>query len=86
MLIKMNEIDAYQQKNQLLQAEQLAKQKLTKEALQRYGNVKIAHPELAMRVIMVLLQTKETNITDQQFRKLLQLLQTEKKNISIKRV
>ena len=82
----MNEIDAYQQKNQLLQAEQLAKQKLTKEALQRYGNVKIAHPELAMRVIMVLLQTKETNITDQQFRKLLQLLQTEKKNISIKRV
>jgi len=41
---------------QLVQLENLAKQHMTKEAIQRYGNLKVAHPQKALEVIMLLAQ------------------------------
>ena len=36
---------------QIAQLENVVKQYLTKEALQRYGNLKVAHPQKAMEII-----------------------------------
>lgn len=41
---------------QLVQLENLARQYMTSDALQRYGNLKIAHPEKAIEVIMLVAQ------------------------------
>ena len=41
---------------QLAQLESSAKQYMTKEAIQRYGNLKVAHPQKALEVIMLLAQ------------------------------
>jgi DNA-binding TFAR19-related protein (PDSD5 family) len=40
--------------------ERKVKQHLSKEAISRFGNVKIAYPELALKVIMVLAQAIES--------------------------
>ncbi len=34
--------------------EQIVKQHMTKQALSRYGNVKVAHPELAIKAVSML--------------------------------
>lgn len=65
--------------------EVIAKQFLTKEAISRYSNLKVAHPELAIRAITIIAQAVNTNqlgskIDDKQFKNLLVQLQSEKKD------
>ena len=75
----------FQQK--LTQLENMTKRFLTKEAISRYSNVKVAHPEIAVKAISIIAQAVQTNqlkekITDQQFKNLLIQIQ-EKKDFRI---
>ena len=90
-----NQQEAQQQEQQLAQQleqlEAIVKPHLTKDAIQRWGNVKAAHPEKAVQVLVFLGQAiqkgeiKET-INDEQLKELLKRLTPEKKEIKIKRV
>ena len=76
-------------KNQVEQIEALAKQLLDKEALSRFGNIKIAHPEKAIQLASVLIQMARTGrlkekLNDEQLKQILTMLQ-EKKEFTIKR-
>ncbi|MBS3155767.1 hypothetical protein J4413_00845 [Candidatus Woesearchaeota archaeon] len=76
-------------KNQVEQIEALAKQLLDKEALSRFGNIKIAHPEKAIQLASVLIQMARTGrlkekLNDEQLKQILTMLQ-EKKDFTIKR-
>lgn len=46
--------------NQLEAVEEVVKAHLTKEALQRYGTLKLAHPETATRLLIAIAQAIET--------------------------
>ena len=71
-----------QMQQQIVQLELLVKKVLTKEALERYGNLKTAHPELAVQLIVLLSQAIQTNqiktIDDDSLKNLLMRLQPEK--------
>jgi len=79
-----------QMAQQLQALENIVKQKLTKEALERYSNIKIAHPETAMQLLAVLGQYIQSGhnetITDEQLKELLTKIQTKKREINIRRV
>ena len=45
-----------QLQQQIQQLEEIVKQFLTKEALQRYGNLKTAHPEKSLQILVILSQ------------------------------
>ena len=91
----MNEIDYLRQKKleqmqqqaqfqqQVAELEELAKKKLTKEALERYGTVRSAHPELAFHAARVILQIKNPQVTDEQLKTILQHLSGKKRDIKI---
>jgi len=69
------------------QLENIVKQYLNKEALLRYGNIKVAHPQKALQIITILAQLIETQqlnekLTDEQFKNLLLNLK-EKKDFRI---
>lgn len=69
--------DEEQQIRQQLNAmEGFVKPKLSKEALQRYGNIKAAHPDKAAQLLVVLtrlLQTgKVASLNDEQLKSILQ--------------
>jgi len=75
--------------NQITHIESLAKQHLTKEALTRLGNLKIAHPEKAVQISSLITQLATANqikekINDSQLKYLLNSLQ-EKRDIKITR-
>jgi len=74
---------------QIAQIETAVKQMLAPDALQRFGNIKAAHPELAMRVIAVIAQALQQGhksvITDEQMRSILEQL-TKTREIKIKRL
>ncbi len=67
---------------QISQLELLVKKALTKKALQRYGNLKTAHPELAVQLLVLLGQAIQTNqiktVDDQALKNLLMRLQPKK--------
>ena len=67
--------------------EDLARRVLSKEALARYGNIKSAHPELAMKILVVIAQImQQTNVkelTDEQFKEVLQHIIPEKRETKI---
>ncbi len=46
---------------QIAQLEFAMKQMMSSEALQRYGNVKLAHPEKALQALVVLAQVVQRN-------------------------
>ena len=76
---------------QLEQLETLVKQFLTKEALQRYGNLKAAHQEKAIQLLVILGQAIQQGqikekITDEKLKEILKQLQPEKKEFKIKRI
>jgi len=79
-----------QMKQQLEQLEAIVKQALTKEALQRYGNLKTAFPERAVQLLVVLAQAIQsgqiTKIDDNTLKEVLKKITPEKKDIKIKRV
>ena len=74
--------------NSLKAMEEIAKSKMTREAISRYGNVKVAHPEIAVKAISLIAQACQSGqiemITDIQFKELLKQLQ-EKKSLKFKK-
>jgi DNA-binding TFAR19-related protein (PDSD5 family) len=78
-----------QLKQQLAMIESVAKQKMGKEAISRYGNLKVAHPETAVKAIALIAQAVSAGqvkekITDEEFKMLLQAI-SNKKEFKFKR-
>lgn len=89
----MNEPNS-EQLNQLTQQifmlEKIAKTKMSKEAISRYGNLKVAHPETAIKAIAVIAQAVQTGqitnqIEDEEFKSLLLEIQKGKKTLNFRR-
>ncbi|MBU1245377.1 MAG: DNA-binding protein [Nanoarchaeota archaeon] len=75
---------------QIKQLDESVKQYLTKEAITRYGNLKSAHPELAIQVAAIILQAINSGqikekITDDQLKNILKQFQQPKKEFKITR-
>ena len=77
-----------QVENQLQKIENVIKQKFTKEALQRYSNIKIAYPEKRAQLLLMLAQIhdKIDKIDDNQLREILQRMEPKKRETKIKRI
>lgn len=80
-----------QVQQQIEQMENIVRQFLTKEALARYGNLKTAHHEKALQLLVILLQAiqkgqVQNKIDDSTLKKLLEQMTPKKKEIKIKRV
>jgi programmed cell death protein 5 len=78
-----------QLQQQIEQLEAAVKQFFTKEALERYGNLKAAHPEKAVQVLVVLGQLAQSGkiaqkVTDDQLKALLKEMEPKKKDFTIK--
>jgi programmed cell death protein 5 len=94
MELQQNQQQAQEQQQiqaQIAQMEAAVKQFLDKDALQRYGNLKIGHKEKALHILAVLAQMIEAGqikqkITDSQFKEILKKLEPKKKEFKIKRV
>mgnify|MGYP001565544327 CR=1 FL=1 len=76
---------------QIEQMESVAKQFMTKEALARYGNLKTAHQEKSLQLLLILFQAIQkgqikSQIDDSTLKKVLEQLTPKKKEIRIKRV
>lgn len=71
--------------------ETISKQYMTKEAIARYGNVKLAHQEVAVQALLIIVkgvqsgQIKE-KIDDDDFKNLLKQITGKKKETKIKRI
>jgi programmed cell death protein 5 len=77
-----------QLQRQVEQLEQIVRQNLTKEALQRYGNLKTAHPEKAVQLLVILaqlIQNGAERIDDEMMKKILVRLTPQKKEFKINR-
>lgn len=73
---------------QIEMLENIAKQYLSKEAISRYGNLKAAHPDVAIQAIAVIAQAAgqiKEKITDEQFKNILKQMQKPKKEFKILR-
>ena len=75
---------------QVVMLESIAKQFLDKEALERYGRMKIAHEVVAIRAAALIAQAAQLGqlpepLTDQEFKKLLVKIQEGKKEFNFKR-
>ncbi len=74
---------------QIGQLELIVKQALTKDALLRYGNIKAAHPEKAVQLLVVLgqmiQQGKIQQVSDALLKNILMKLTPEKRDFNIKR-
>lgn len=80
-----------QMQAQVDQLEAAVRQFLSKEALQRYGNLKAAHPEKAIQLLVILGQAIQQGqikekISDEQLKNLLARLQPEKKEFKIRKI
>lgn len=70
--------------------ENAAKKKMSKEAIARYGNLKVCHPEIAVKAISAIAQASQTgylkeSLSDSEFKDLLLELQKGKKELKFKR-
>ena len=78
-----------QLQQQIEQLEAVVKQIFTKEALQRYGNLKAANPEKAVQILVVLGQAIQQGqiqqIGDAQLKEILKKLTPEKREFKIKK-
>lgn len=89
--LKQQAQEQQQLQAQLEQLETVVKQFLSKEAIERYGNLKAAHQEKAVQLIVILAQAIQQGqikekITDEELRNILKQLEHEKKEFKIKRV
>ena len=80
-----------QMQQQVEQIESVVRQFFTKEALARYGNLKAAHQEKALQLLIILFQAIQKGqikdkIDDATLRKILEQLTPKKRDIKIKRV
>lgn len=75
--------------HQLQLLEQRIRKVLSKDALQRYGNIKAANPQFAVHILLALSQYIEKtglrSIDDKNFKLLLKQMVPNRKNINIKR-
>ncbi|MBI4143335.1 hypothetical protein HY487_00460 [Candidatus Woesearchaeota archaeon] len=76
---------------QIEHMESVARQFFTKDALARYGNLKSAHQEKALQLLLILFQAIQKGqikgkIDDLTLRKILEQLAPKKRDINIKRV
>jgi programmed cell death protein 5 len=78
-----------QLQQQIAQLEAIVKTTLTKEALERYGNLKAAHPEKAVQLLALIGQLiqsgKAKMITDDELKKMLVMLEPKKTQFKIQR-
>ena len=75
---------------QIAMLEMLAKQNMSKEAISRYGNVKAAHPELALQVAAIIAQSVQVGkisgpVSDEELKAILTNLQQPKKEFKLRR-
>ena len=80
-----------QMQQQIAEMEAAVKQFFTKEALVRYGNLKTAHHEKAIQLVVVLFQAIQKgqvqgHIDDTLLKKILEQLSPKKREIKINRV
>ncbi len=80
-----------QVRQQIEYMEDAVRQFMAKEALARYGNLKTAHQEKALQLLVVLFQAIQKGqikgkIEDSTLKKILEQLTPKKKEITIKRV
>lgn len=80
-----------QMQQQIEYMESVVRQFLTKDALARYGNLKTAHQEKALQLLIVLFQAIQKGqvkgkIDDSTLKKILEQLTPKKREIKIKRV
>ena len=76
---------------QIEQMEDIVRQFMTKDALARYGNLKTAHQEKALQLLVIIFQAIQKGqlqgqIDDSTLKKILEQLTPKKKEIKIKRV
>lgn len=79
-----------QLQQQLSMLESIAKQHMTKEAISRYGTVKIAHPETAVKAIAFVAQAAQLGhlkekLTDNDFKSILNEVKEGKTNFRFKK-
>jgi len=82
--------DAEKLTEQILSLERVAKTMMTREAISRYGNLKMAHTETAIKAIAMIAQAVQTGqvkeqLTDEQFKELLREIQNNKKQFTFKK-
>ncbi len=79
-----------QLQQQIQQLEMIVKNIMTKEALQRYGNLKTAFPERAVQLLVILAQAIQSGqinkIDDNTLKEILKKLSPQKKDSKIRRV
>ena len=80
-----------QVQQQIEHMEAILRQFLSKEALERYGNLKAAHKEKALQLLVVMVQAIQTGqiksqVDDSTLKKILERLTPRKRNIKIKRI
>jgi len=74
-----------QEAEQQIQAlEHIVKSKLTKKAVERYGNLKTAHPQKAIQLLLVLARSGQSEINDDQLKSILKKMGS-KRDIKITR-
>ncbi len=95
--LRKNQLERIQQQaqeeqqlqQQIQQLELMVKQVLTREALQRYSNLKTAFPDRAVQLLVVLAQAIQSGqiskVDDNTLREVLKKLSPEKKEFKIKR-
>ena len=74
---------------QIALLESIAKKNMAKESISRYGNLKIAHPELALKVISAIAQAAQFGqikkpLTDEEFKGILLEIQQGKRTLKFK--
>src|SRR3989338_7751621 len=85
---QLNQVQEDQQmRQQVQQLKDIVKQVLTKEALERYGNLKTAYPDRAVQLIVILAQAIQsgqvTKIDDSTLKQILKKITPEKKEFRI---
>ena len=87
---QLHQVQEEQQlQQQVQQLEEIVKQVLTKEALERYGNLKTAYPDRAVQLLVILAQAIQsgqiTKIDDDALKEILKKLTPKKKEFKINR-
>ena len=87
--IQSQQVEAQKIDAQITQAENLVRQIMTKEALSRWGNIKLAHPDVTTNALTIILQGisagKLRRIDDSTLKEILKSISGHKHNINIKR-
>src|SRR3990167_7715232 len=87
---QLNQMQEEQQlQQQVQQLEEIVKQVLTKEALERYGNLKAAYPDRAVQLLVILAQAIQsgqvTKINDNMLKEILKKITPQQKEFRIRR-